>query len=421
MGAKSSFLQNIQKILVLYVIVWTISPPLQLDMIYRLAALGALGLWFLLNLTQEVQYEKIHGLTIVFALLVVVVALLESEGNFEAILRPITYYLLVIAFLMAYAYKERWDELSGLIPIVLLLLVFFNLKTYQAVMNDPTIARLIVRNDPSIYHYMRQGVGGYGLLYSQVCILPIIVFWTINSFKKSRIRFAIGVLWLISFTVCLLNSGYSIAVVTSIIGLIILFFYRRSSIVLAVVVTTVLLALLVWLIGYNDGFRNALLGFFDGTTVAKKINDIYLSITTTDAADSIMVRVERYQAALNTIITFPFIGGLCFSSGGGHSVILDTFAKYGLFGGYIFVKIIFDFPMKLKKSPQLEKDIRIANAIFIAVLMITLLNSVTYNFVCLILLVTPICYNDILNWRKKDEHSLDGQSAPEGSLAAVKH
>lgn len=416
MGAKSSF---IQKILVLYVIIWTISPPLQIDNIYRFAVLGAVGLWFILNIPYNVKFERIHVLAFIFILFIVVVALIESGGNFSYILKPFTYYLLIIAFLMAYCYKDRWNELSGLIPIILILLIYFNYKTYQVVTDDPAVARLIVRNDPSTYHYMRDGVGGYGLLYSQVCMLPIIVSWTISSFRKSWLRFVIGIIWLISYFLYLFNSGYTIAVVASIAGLIILFLYRRSSIVLAIIITSILLWLLIWLIGYNDGFRNALLSFFEGTKVATKINDIYLSITTTDAADSIMVRLEAYQSSINTILSFPFIGGLWFSGGGGHSVIIDTFAKYGLFGGYVFVKILFDFPMKIKKSPQIGKDIRIANATFISVLLIAILNNLTYNFVFLLLFVIPICYNDILNWRKKDEHSLDSQPDPERSLAGA--
>ena len=58
-----------------------------------------------------------------------------------------------------------------------------------------------------------------------------------------------------------------------------------------------------------------------------------------------------------------------------------------------------------------------ANATFIVLLMILLLNSMSYNFVFLIMIVIPICYNDILKWRKKsDENTVDSKSAPERSL-----
>lgn len=414
MGTKSSI---IQKLLVLYVIVWTIAPPLQIDMIYRIAALGAVALWFILNLSYDVHYERIHIFSILFLLLVVLVALMESKGDFEDVLRPINMYLLVIAFLMAYAYKDRWDELTDLIPIVLLLLIYFNYQTYTTVIDDPSIARLIVRNDPSIYGYMRRGVGGYGLLYAQVCVFPVFLSWTIGALRKSRIKFIIGFVWTISYVLYLLNSGYTIALVTSIVGLVILYLYRRSSVVMAVVVTSIVIVLMIWLIGYNDGFRNALLSFFEGTTVAKKINDIYLSITTTEAADSIMVRMEAYMASLSTILNFPVVGGLWWNSGGGHSAILDSVAKYGIFGGYIYCKIIFDFSISIKKNPKTGKDIRLANSVFISFLLVLLLDSMPYNFVMMLIFMVPMCYNDIVKWRKVNENSMDSQPNTIRSLA----
>ncbi len=420
MKTKSSI---IQKLLVLYVTLWTISPPLQLDSIYRFLALGAIGLWFILNIPHNVEYQRIHVAALLFVLFVALVALIEYKGQLSEIFKPINYYLLIVAFLMAYSYKDRWDELSDIIPIVLLFLAYFNYQTYKVVLDDPAVARLIVRNDPSTYSYIRSGVGGYGLLYSQVCIFPMLVAWILSAFKKSKIRFAIGVVWLVTYVLYLLNSGYTIATVASVAGLIILFLYRRSSLVLAIVVISVLVVSLVWLIGYNDGFRNALLSFFDGTTVAKKINDIYLSITTNDTADSIMARIEAYQASFETILTYPLIGGLWFpgGSGGGHSALIDSFAKYGLFGGYIFCKIIFYLPMSIKRSPLTGKDVRLANATFIVILMITLLNSLPYNFVMLIVMVIPVCYNDILKWRNTDENSLDSESHSVRSLKEAQH
>lgn len=418
MKANFSF---IQKILVLYVIVWTISPPLQIDMIFRIGALGAIGLWFILNLPQNVSFEKIHIYGIMFVLLIILVNLMESKGNFANLLKPINYYLIVIAFMMAHAYKDRWDELSSLIPVVLILLIVFNIKTFITVLEDPAVARMIVRSDESVYPYMRSGVGGYSLLYSQVCIFPVFVSWILSAFKKSKLKFSIGAGWLASYVLYLLNSGYTIALVTSIASLVILFFYRQRSVVMAVLITTIIVVSMVWLIGYNDGFRNALLNFFDGTTVAKKIRDIHSSITTTEAADSIMIRIERYSASIQTIFDYPLIGSLWWSSGGGHSALMDTLAKYGIFGIVVYIKIVFDLPLRIKKSPPTGKDTRIANALFISLLMILLLDTMPYNFVMLIVFVVPICYNDILNWRKTDENTLDSKSDTGRRLTKVKN
>ncbi len=410
----------IQSMLVFYLIAWTISPPLQIDMVFRVAALGAAIFWFILDIPNNVKYERIHTFALLFLLLVVVVTLFQYEGKLSEVLKPINYYMLVLAFLMAYCYKDRWNELTPLIPIVLLLFAYFNFQSAQAVIEDPAIARLIVRDDPEVYQYMRSGVGGYNLLYPQVCVLPALVLWLTKVFRKNKIKFAIGVIWIVSFAYFLLNSGYSIAVVASLAGLILLFFYKRKSVVMAVVITAILVVLLVYLIGYNDGFRNALLEFFDGTTVAKKINDIYLSITTEDTADSIMVRMNAYSNSIVGILSYPIIGGLWWGDGGGHSALLDTIAKYGVFGGYIFVKMVFELPMRIKRESDNKKDIQLANALLIAVLIVVLLDSLTYNFIFTLMFMAPMCYSDILKWRTTDEDTLDSKSHTFNSLKRVK-
>ena len=83
--------------------------------------------------------------------------------------------------------------------------------------------------------------------------------------------------------------------------------------------------------------------------------------------------------------------------------------------------MIFDLPLRIKKSPLTGKDTRIANALFISLLMVLLLDSIPYNFVMLIVFVVPICYNDILNWRKTDENTLDSESDSVRSLTEVKN
>ena len=411
----------IQSTIVFYLIAWTVSPPLQIDMAFRILALCAAIFWFILDIPNKVEYEKIHIYALLFLMMVIIVTLIQNEGELAEVLKPINYYMLILAFLMAYCYKDRWNELTPLIPVVLLLFIFFNFKSAQAVIEDPAISRLIVRDDPEVYQYMRSGVGGYNLLYPQVCILPALVLWVSNAFRKSTIKFIIGAAWLASYVYFLLNSGYSIALVASIAGLILLFFYKRKSVTLAVIITAALIFLLVYLIGYNDGFRNSLLEFFDGTTVAKKINDIYMSITTTDTADSIMVRMDAYLESFTTIITYPIIGCLWWSNGGGHSALLDTIAKYGVFGGYIFVKIVFGLSWRLKKESDNKKDIEFANALFITVLIVTLLDSLTYNFIFTLLFLAPMCYNEVNKWRNKDENTLDSQPHTVDSLKRFAH
>ena len=388
---------RIQQISVLYMVIWTISPFLMIDNIWRIGALGAFGLWLICAMIRGFHFERIHMLALAFAALVVIVNIIENNG-FGKIMTLISLYMMVIFFFVGYFYKDKWKELYFIVPIVLLILIFHNFKSASMVMEDPTLARKLVRNDQEIHTYLRQGVGGYGLVYPQVVTFPVIVMWIFKTIKCKKIYFIIGVAWVVSYIMFILNANYSIAIVGSLISLIILLFYKGHSIGLAFAVSLGLFIALMMMILYWDDFRNMLLEFFDGTAVAKKINDLVASSESGEAEGTINLRMITYQRTFGTIFKFPFIGGLWWESGGGHSALGDTFAKYGIFGGYIFCKIMYGVPLLYKKTFGYKQIQQMANANLVVLLFVTLLDSIGYTFVGMVLIITPILYENVIEW-----------------------
>ena len=394
---ESKALVRVQQISVLYLVIWTISPFMEIDMIWRIGALAAFGLWFLCAMSRGLHLERIHMLALAFVALVVVVNIVENNG-FSKILRPIQYYMMVLFFIVGSFYRDKWKELYFIVPIVLVFLIYYNFKSAFAVMEDPTIARLLVRNDEDIYIYLRQGIGGYSLIYPQVVAFPVLVIWIFKSNKQKKLDFVVGIVWLVSYVLFGINANYSIAITGSIISLIILLFYKGHSAGLAFAVSAGLFISLMLMILNVEGFRNMLLEFFDGTAVAKKINDLVATSESGAAEGSINDRVITYQATFNTIFRFPIIGGLWWESGGGHSALADAFAKYGLFGGYVFCKILYSVPNIYKKAFIYKRIHQMANANFVVLLYVTLLDSLTYQFLGMILIITPILYENIIEW-----------------------
>ena len=388
----------IQKAAVLYLIIWTISPPLEIDMIYRLLALGAAGIWFIVALRRRLLVEKVHIYAVVYMFLVILIAYLE-KGSFDAIIRQIGIYILVICFIIHCFYKENgWHELSGIIPIVLILLLIYNWRTAEILLEDPTIARKLVRADESVYEYLRQGIGGYSLVYPQVCIFPAILAWILRAYHNNKIYFGIGCIWLYTYILCISRAGYSIAIFATIVGAIMLFFYRGRNIWTAFAIAAVIFLAVMGAILYVDSFREYLLQTFDGTAVAKKIEDLVATSETGAAEGSIQARMKAYQGSTNTILEYPLIGGLWMAGGGGHSAILDQFAKYGVWGGIIYTIMIFAVPNEYKRKYHHPKVWMISNAVMVSLLFVALLDSITYSFMCMILLVLPLLYEDILRW-----------------------
>lgn len=394
---ESKALIRVQQISVLYLVIWTISPFMEIDNIWRIGALAAFGLWFLCAMSRGLHLEKIHLLALAFLALVVVVNIIQNNG-FGKIMSPIHLYMMVLLFVAGHFYKDKWKELYFIVPIVLLLLIYFNFKSAFKVMEDPRIARLLVRNDEGIYQYLREGIGGYSLIYPQVVCFPVLVMWIFKSFKNKKFYFLIGLGWLVSYVLFVLNANYSIAITGSIISLVILLFYKGHSVALAFAVSAGLFIALMLMILYWDSFRNMLLEFFDGTAVAKKINDLVATSESGAAEGSINDRIVAYQGTIETIFRYPFIGGLWWSGGGGHSSLGDTFAQYGLFGGFIFCKIMYGVPSQYKKTYGFKSIQQMANANLVVLLFVTLLDSTPYAFMGMILIITPILYENIIEW-----------------------
>lgn len=400
---------TIQSIAVAYLTIWSISPPLEIDLIYRVIAVGALAVWGGCWLLREnpIILDKNQLLSIIFLFTVIGVTFIDN-GDFRGVLKQIAFFMLVVCFIMNSYYKDHWEELRWLIPVVLILFIIWNYKTVQALIADPTIARRLVRDDEEMYQYLRQGVGGYSLVYPQVCVSSAFFLWVFKAYKQNKLYFAIGVVWAISFLQLISKAGYSIAIFTTSVGIILLLLYKGKSGMKAFVVAVLIFAAIMLSILYIDEFRNWLLETFDGTAVARKINDLVASSESGEAEGSIAARLRRYQGSVNVALKYPIIGALWRDGGGGHSALIDTFAKYGLWGGWFFIKAVYSVPNFYKKKFDNPLVTRMCNASLVCLLIVTCLDAVTYSFYCVILFVLPLLFEDIIRWDGiENENSVD--------------
>ncbi|MBR4857564.1 MAG: hypothetical protein IKU08_00105 [Clostridia bacterium] len=389
----------IQKIAVLYLIVWTISPPLQVDTVYRIIALVCAvlwaGIWFIRETPITLGKEQVGA--IVFLIAVMIVIYFEKY-SFSALLKQIAMIMLVICFMMTYFYDDKWDELAGIVPIVLILLTVWNYKTFSILIEDHTIARLLVRDDVTTYDYLRQGIGGYSLIYPQVCISPLILAWTFKAFRNNKLFFAIGVAWAYTFVRFLELAGYSVALFASSIGLILLLFYRGKNAVPAFIITILVFIGIMAAILYIIPFREWILETFDGMAVARKVNDLVSTSESGVTGDSIQVRIDAYSNSLGDILKYPIIGSLWRENGGGHSAILDTFSKYGWLGGYALVMMFYHVPFHYKHHYNDRFITSAANATLVTLMFVSVLDSFNYSFTCMILIVSSLLFEDIIKW-----------------------
>lgn len=389
----------IQKIAVLYLIVWTISPPLQVDTIYRLIALACAVLWVAIWFIREnpITLGK-EQICAIFFLLAVLTVVYFERYDFSALIKQIALIMLVICFMMTYFYDDKWDELSGIVPIILILLIIWNFKTVDILLEDHTVARLLVRDDEATYDYLRQGIGGYSLIYPQVCICPLIFAWIFKAFQNNKLYFAIGAVWIYAFVRLLELAGYSIALFVSAMGLILLLFYRSKNVLAAFIISALMFAGIIAAIMYIAPFREWILETFDGTAVANKVNDLVSPSDPGVTGDSIQLRINAYSNSLVDMLKYPIIGSLWHESGGGHSALLDITSKYGWLGGYAFSMMFYHVPLHYKHHFNNKFITITANATLVTLLLVSILDSFTYSFTCMIMIVSSLLFEDIIKW-----------------------
>ncbi len=389
----------IQKIAVLYLIAWTVSPPLQVDTIYRIIALGCAVLWVAIWFIREnpLTLGKEQVAAIIFLIAVMIVVYFEKY-DLSALIKQIALIMLVICFMMTYFYDDKWEELAGIVPIILILLTIWNFKTVEILIEDHTVARLLIRDDAATYQYLRQGIGGYSLIYPQVCISPLILAWTFKAFKNNKICFAIGVVWAYTFVRFLELAGYSIALFTSAVGLILLLFYKGKNVVPAFIVTILLFIGIMAAILYIAPFREWILTTFDGTAVANKVNDLISTSDTGVTGDSIQLRINAYSNSLVDMLKYPIVGSLWRDSGGGHSALMDITSKYGWLGGYAFSMMFYHVPFHYKHHFNDKFIISTTNATLVTLMFVSILDSFTYSFTGMILIISSLMFEDIVKW-----------------------
>ena len=399
----------IQMVSVLYLLVWSVAPPLQMDLIFRLLALGLAFVWFVIEFLRHFEFTMMQIWCALF--MFAVAAIGYFSRGFDGVMGEIAVYMMVLAFFINIYSTDNWQSYRIVVPITLGLLCFFNFRTYSALVQDTTLARRLVRDTEDLYVYMRQGVGGYGLVYPQVCIAPVVYAWALNSFEHNKFFTLLGAVWGVSFWMVLNLAGYSIAIITSAISLAVLLFYRRQSVLPAFFIAAGLILAMVLLLVYVEGFRNLVLQIFEGTKVVRKIEDL-LSTVEGETADSFATRAERYWWSLESCFQYPLIGGRLFGGRiGGHSELLDTFAQYGVWGGVPTVFMIFYAPNAFKASSPSITVRATANAHIMAVALFSLFDPFVFQVYFPLLVLCPVMYSDIYKWRTREyDYSLDSQS-----------
>jgi len=407
-------LKRIQNWAIIYMAVWTISPPLFASMEARVLMVIAVSVWALLELLRSDGLAHRITLPVILTLLFIVYTgiveiMLSGVGGL------IMHVQMWIMLFFLIVWQSRRDDLQSLVPVFWAVLVIYPIWlfiTIRTVLTENShAARIIVRSSEEATELIQQGVGGYALVYGTLLLIPGLFGLARNRnvlrgpnlapFLRKRPRLAFWVLLLnIGLGVALvLTAGFSIAVVALVGILISLTFLKTFDAPRLWFTFITLLIFAVLARPILETVLTALLPFADGMNFANKIRDVLASLELGAATGTLDDRTERYLRSLALFAENPLIGVLSNADIGKHSEVIDSFARWGIvFGGIFLYLVAFPVVRLLRRE---NRDFGVALAMFAAIVIIFWLNHSFASAGLMLYIMFPVAIHMIRAGRKR--------------------
>lgn len=391
---------KIQNFALIYLCVWTIAPPMAFAEEYRYAAVAAALVWGVMELTRR---DNILAnptapimLCVAYQLYTLgIEASLGTERYFDWHIQP------AIMFFFLLVYESRRRDVETLAPVfwwtVASLPLWFALSLV-GLSEHGHAARVFVRSSDEAAELAEQGVGGYGLVYFALTMLPILIALTLTRHRDrlqalpAQLKLLQGRLPLLTGAslalgvLFILRAQYSIAIYLGALAVAAMAVSRRRA--LAVLLISIPLAT----VAVQENSMVATLEFAQsmsqGTNVGRKIDDILTSVQADYAVGTLGDRLERYTRSLQLFAQAPIFGVLEFADVGKHSSYLDRFARYGLVGGVLFLYLLLYLPVRMMR--RMNAGFGMAFSVFVIALLFPTLNTVFMGFGAALFIMFPV-------------------------------
>lgn len=279
--------------------------------------------YILCSKQQKVTFGfLVSGLTICFAF--ILMSYLKGDG---AIMTHVGFFLHYMTWPIMYicvAKSYNAKEIKHLLYFIIAICIIGDILSLIQLGVNPEISRLMagVHLEDEKAEYYRLGVGGYGYVFAMSFLTYGVVRWVkVSKSVPERIYL---ITFLVINSIFIIYASYTTAIILTILlfGVALLSDAKYNTQIAIIVVATILLVLFGKFfleLGYRVA-KQLELGF-----VAKRFDQLLYAHETEDL--STLNRFELYKMSWDTFWSNPLIGGEDY---GGHSQILDTFARYGI-------------------------------------------------------------------------------------------
>ena len=418
---------DIQNLAVAYICLWATSPMLAFGTVYRLAAVAAVGVWAILEMfrpggifTRPTLPVLLTGFFILYT--AATEALLGADQNFGWHIQ-----IWIMLFFLIFYESRRGDvrSMSSIFWFMLATLPIWYFTTYTAFDQYGThTARLLTRASDFARELSSDGVGGYSLVYSIVAVLPAVALMLLNYRRFvpleqprwltpiSRIPLIVPALIAANLVLgfaLVVRAGFSIAIILMIFSLALsLVFKRRSPLMLMMLPLFMMLAWLAFQIALVP-FLQMIAPLTEGTPYYRKVLDVIETLQNDQSQGTLDDRVERYMRSLALFVQNPIFGVISDRDVGKHSAYLDTYARYGVLVGSVFVYLLTYLPVRMMRG--MKDNFGLAFSILSIMVLLPLLNDVFASLGVMLFIMVPVACDLVERARVR------GPTAPRRRLA----
>lgn len=397
---------DIQNLAVTYVCLWATSPMLAYGLGFRLLAVLAVVVWALLEMFRPGGIFSRPTLPVALTLFFVgYTAIMEFALGAEG--RMVQHLQIWIMLFFLIFYESRRRDVRSMAPIFWFMIATFPIWFYTTYVGFDAFgshaARHLTRSSDLARELTSDGVGGYSLVYGIVVLLPVLVMMLLNTHRfvpldeprflrlLSRVPFIVQALILANLVLgiaVVVRAGFSIAIVLAVFSIAIsLVFKRRSPLILMM---TPLLLMIAWL-AYQMALvplLEALRPLAEGTSYHRKITDVIESLQEEQSQGTLDDRISRYLRSIDLFVRNPIFGVITDRDVGKHSEYLDTFARYGVLVGSIFVYLLTYLPIRMMRG--MRDNFGLAFSVFGIMVLLPLLNNVFASLGVILFIMVPV-------------------------------
>lgn len=411
---KFDLVVTIQNCLIGYICLWTILPWFAYGNIYRILVLLCVGGWIILELLRRDNIIQRFSLSVFLAIAYILYTNTMSYFFYGMPGIIISLQVSIMLFFL-FVLQSRRSNLRSLAPVLWLVLAAMPVgmaATLQELSSgNAHAARLAVRSSIEAEDLAAQGVGGYSLVYGALLMLPGLLGLVANGLKLDpsllprplrrypSVAKILVVLNVALASMLIVMAGYSIAVIGLFVCVICITTVKSRSTIR--IVLAIFLALLVTLF-YKPTLSFALRQIQPltaGTSYSVKVTDVLRSLEQGDATGTAALRSERYRRSALLFVENPVTGVLRFEDIGKHSEILDSYGRWGILWGSVFLYLVAFVPYRALRS--MRRNFGAALSMIAVTLIVTGLNRAFGAAGVMVFLVFPLLQVILADTRRR--------------------